>query len=103
MEGFMIGGWDLPECGGASMLIRGATLPCAGSMIPVNQQSMRIGFPQHMGQYRPGGSPFLSPGCWSCAVDVRRVSDPWIGLYPPRVQRDLDVVPRGNSCSAFAL
>ena len=29
MEGFVIGGWDLPECGGTSMLARGATLPRA--------------------------------------------------------------------------
>ena len=26
---------------------------------------MTVGFPHHAGRYRPGGSPFSSPGCWS--------------------------------------
>ena len=42
---------------------------CAGSMYDLQSISDRpagLGFPHHAGRFRPGGSPFLSPGCRSC-------------------------------------
>ena len=33
----------------------------------------------------------------------RNIIDPGMIPYPPLVRRDLDVVPRDNSCSALAL
>ena len=49
---------------------RGNSPACAGSMIPVNQQSMRTGFPQHVGQYRPGVSPFFVPGWLELCLEL---------------------------------
>ena len=59
---------------------------------------MWLGFSHRTGRYQPGGCPFSSPGCWSC----RESSDPGMKPYPPRVRRDLDVVPRGNSRRALS-
>ena len=46
------------------------------------------------GWYRPGGYPFLSPCCWSCAYGS--IYDAGTGPYHPRVRRDLAIAPVGN-------
>ena len=70
MEEFMIRGWELilPECGGTSALARGATLAtrCLHEPQPVSNRPVRLACPHPAGRYRPGGSAFSSPGCWSC-------------------------------------
>ena len=33
---------------------------------PITNQSVGMRFPHLVGRYRPGRSPFSSPGCWSC-------------------------------------
>ena len=57
MEGFIVKGWE-------------TILPgCAGSMYdpqPISDRPAILGFPHHAGRFRPGGSPFSSPGCRSC-------------------------------------
>ena len=70
MEGFRIRGYDpiLPGCGETSTLARGATLAARWlhEPQPIRNQPVGLGFPHDAGRYRPGGSPFSSPGCWSC-------------------------------------
>ena len=70
MEGFLTRGWDIiiSGCGGTSALARGATL--AARWIhepqPISNHPVGLGFPHPAGRYRPGGSEFTFPGCWSC-------------------------------------
>ena len=92
MEECIIGAWDvvIPGCGGTS------------TMSPVNHQSA------------PGvgvSSPCGAFSTWEMSVFVSGLSDLWtngriydarMGLHCPRVQRDLDVLPRGNSRRALA-
>ena len=33
---------------------------------PISSQPVWLGFPHRAGRYRPEGSAFSSPGCWSC-------------------------------------
>ena len=68
---------------------------------PISNQPMGLGFPHRAGQYRPGGSPFFVPGL-SELLRYGRISHPGMGPYPPRVRRDLDVGPRGNSRRSLA-
>ena len=67
MEGFLIRGWELilPGCGGTSALARGTTLAarCLHEPQPISNQPVGFEFPYRAGRYRPGGSPFSSPGC----------------------------------------
>ena len=70
MEGFLIRGWELilPGCGGTSALARGATLAARWlhEPQPISNHPVGLGFPHPSERYRPGGSAFASPGCWSC-------------------------------------
>ena len=70
MEGFLIRGWDLnlPVSGATSTLAGGATLAARWlhEPQPISNQPVGLGFPHPAGRYRPGGSAFSSPGCWSC-------------------------------------
>ena len=101
---FLMRGWEiiLPGCGGTSALARGATL--AARLLheppPINKHLVGLGFPHPAGLYRPGGSAFTSPGCWRCRGMEGFLNRD--GNYPPRVRRDLDVVPRGNCRRALA-
>ena len=70
MEGYLTRGWEIiiPGCGGTSALSRGETLAACWlhEPQPISNQPVWLGFPYLAGRYRPGGSPFPSPGCWSC-------------------------------------
>ena len=70
MEGFLIRGWKLilRGCGGTSALARGATLAArwCHEPQPISNRPVVLGFPHPAGRYRPGGSAFSSPSCWSC-------------------------------------
>ena len=63
-------GWDLilPVCGATLAFARGAT-PAARWLHepqPISNHPVGLGFPHPAERYRPGGSAFASPGCWSC-------------------------------------
>ena len=68
MDGFLIRGLEiiLPGCGGTSSLARGATLATRSlhEPQPISNHPVGLGFSHPAGRYRPGGSAFLSPGCW---------------------------------------
>ena len=70
MEGFLNRGWEiiLSGCGGTSALSRGATLAACWlhEPQPISNRSVGLGVSHLPGRYRPGGSLFSSPGCWSC-------------------------------------
>ena len=70
MEGFLIRRRDLilPGCGDTSTLTREETLAARWLHEPhlISNQPVGFEFPHPAGRYRPGGSPFSSPGCWSC-------------------------------------
>ena len=70
MEGFLTRGWELilPGCGGTLALARGATLAARWlhEPQPISNHPVGLRFPHPAGRYRPGGSAFSSPGCWSC-------------------------------------
>ena len=85
------------------MLSRGVTLAARWfyEPQPITNRKMGGGFPHRTGRCRPGGLLLSSPGCWSCRC-VARLSVSAMGPYPPRVPRDLDLVPRGDSHSALA-
>ena len=53
MVGFLIRGWD--------HVVHGSREPQ-----PVSNRPAGFGFPHPAGRFRPGGSPFLFPGCRSC-------------------------------------
>ena len=55
-----------------------------------------MGFRQPPRLYRLEGSALTSPGCWSLFT-YGRIPAPMMGIFPPRVRRDLGVGPRGNS------
>ena len=70
MERSLTRGWELilPGCGRTSALSRGATLAACWlyEPLPISNQPVGLGFAHPAGRYRPGGSAFMSPGCWSC-------------------------------------
>ena len=104
MYGFLSRGWEiiLPGCGGTSALAREATLAACWLHEPqaISSQPVGLGFPHPVRRYRPGGSAFLSPGCWSSRAMEGFLTRGW--YYPPRLRRDLGVGPRGNSRRALA-
>ena len=59
-----------------------------------------MGLPHNPERYRPMGITVVVP-CWLELYMFRIISDLGMGLYPPRVRRDVDVGPRGNSLIAF--
>ena len=72
--------------GMAGFLIRGCELILPGlhfstnfSLKPISNKPMVLGFPHRVGRYRPGGSPFSSPVCWSCKYMEGFLSQGWIG------------------------
>ena len=105
MEGLLIRGrgpFLLGRCG-TSALARGATTDprWLHEPQPISNQQVGLGVSHRPGWYRPGGSQFPSPGCWSCkdmeGFIIRRY-DPIL----PRVRGDLDVGPRVHSRRALA-
>ena len=102
VEGFLVRGWDLIllGCSAPSTLARRATLAARRfhEPQPVSNQPVRFGFPHRGGRNRPEDLR-LRPR----VVEVVFGSsyDPGMGPYPPRVKRDLDVVPTGNSRHAL--
>ena len=70
MDRCLTGRWKiiLPGCGGTSALAQGATLAARWlhEPQPISNHPVGLGFPHPAGRYRPGGSAFSSPGCWSC-------------------------------------
>ena len=56
MEGLLIPGWD--------RILPGWRRPHEPQ--PISYQLVRFGFPHRAERYRPEGSAFLSPVCWSC-------------------------------------
>ena len=86
MEEFLIRGWDLIllGCGGTSTLARGATLAACWlhEPHPISNQSVGFRFPHPAGRYRPGGSEFSSPGCWSCRYMEGFLSRRWEIILP---------------------
>ena len=87
---------------------RGATLAarCLHEPQPISNQPAGLGFPRRAGRYRPGGSPFLSPGCRSCRCMEGYLSrgwDPtlpgvrWLYIRTPANQRSAD----GTGVSTF--
>ena len=70
MERFLTRGQNLilPGCGGTSTLARDATLAARWlhEPRPISNQPVVLGFPHPAGRYRLRGSPFSSPGSWSC-------------------------------------
>lgn len=69
MEDVLIQGWDLipPGCGEASSFSRAGAHPARWlyDPQPIRYRPRGVGSPHRAGQYRAGGSPFPSPGCWS--------------------------------------
>ena len=69
IEGCLTRGWEiiLPGCGGTSSWARGATLaaPWLHEPQPISNHPVGLGFLHPAGRYRPEGSAFTSPGCWS--------------------------------------
>ena len=104
MEGFVIRGYNpvLPWCGGTATLARGATLASLGlhEPQPNSNHPFGLGFPHLTGRPRSGDMRFHPRVVGD--VDVRNMFYPGMRPYPPRVWRDLDVVPRGNSSRALA-
>ena len=49
-------------------MARGATLAARWlyEPQPISNHPVELAFPHPAGRYRPGGSTFSSPGCWSC-------------------------------------
>ena len=70
MEGVLIPGWELflPGCGGTSAWAQESTLAAhwLHGPQPISNQPVGLGLPRRAWRYRPGRSPFSSPGCWSC-------------------------------------
>ena len=62
---------------------------------PVSDRPVGLRFPHRVGRFRPGGSPFLSPGCRSCRY--RGIYDPGIGYYCPRVALFFFSIPRQST------
>ena len=52
--------------------------PRAGSIQPTKNQPVGLRFPHLAGRYRPGGTPFLSSGCWSCRCTEGFIIGAWI-------------------------
>ena len=105
MEGFLIRGLKivLPGCGGTSTLSRDAPLAVGWLHEPqlISNQPVGLGCPHRAERYRPGGSAFSSPVCWRC-TDREGFFGRGMGTHPPRVRRNVDVGPRGNSPCALA-
>ena len=83
MEGFQIRRWDIvfPGCGEISTLPQFS--PRAGSMgQSVSDQRMGVGFLHRSGRYRPEGSSFSSPSCWSCRCMDEFLIRGWYLILP---------------------
>ena len=65
----MEGSLSLPDAAGPRRWPEGQFPPRAGSMSyepqPIGNELVGLGFPHPAGRYRPEGSAFTSPGCWS--------------------------------------
>ena len=57
-----------PGCGGTPTSTKGVTLAARWlhEPQPISNQPVGLGFPHPARRYRPGGSPFSSPGCPNC-------------------------------------
>ena len=69
-KGFKTRGWELTlfRCGGTAALARDVILATRWLQKPqpISNRPVELGFPHPAGRYRPGGSTFTTPGCWSC-------------------------------------
>ena len=57
VEGFLTRGWEL--------ILPGVRCSMYDPP-PISDRPVGLGFPHRAGRFRPGGSPFSSPGCRSC-------------------------------------
>ena len=89
MEGFFIRRSELilPGCGGTSTLTRGTTLAARWlhKPQPISDHPVGLEFPHPAGRYRPGGSAFSSPACWSCRFMEGFIMRGW-EIIPPGVR-----------------
>ena len=93
----------LPGFIGTSTLSLLATLtaPWLHEPQPISFQPVGLGFPHRAERYRPGGSAFSSPICWSCRDMEMFVIRGW-DLSFPRMRWDLNIGQRANSRHALA-
>ena len=95
MEGFLIRGCDLilAGCGETLALAREETFAARWlhEPHPISNQPVRLGFSHRVGRYRPGGSPFSSPGRRRC----RRMEGFLIRRWDP-------ILPRCGGTSTLA-
>ena len=105
MKGFLNRGWKriLPGCGRTSALSHGATLAarCIHEPQPISNHPVGLGFPHPAGRYRPGGSEFTFPGCWSCRDMDGFPTRGW-EITLSGCGGTLGVVPRGKPRRALA-
>ena len=73
MEVFLIRGWYpiLPGCAGLILEPQ-----------PISDRPAGLGFPHRAGQFRPGISPFSSPGCRSCRCMEGCLNLGWEPILP---------------------
>ena len=105
MEGFLIRRWDLnlPVIGATSTLGGGATLAACWLHEPqlISNQPMWLGFHTVRDGIDPRGPRFV-PRLLELVVEIWKDFYPEMRPCPPRMRRDLDIVPRGNSRRALA-
>ena len=65
-------------------MARGATLAARWlhEPQPISNQPVGLGFPHRAGRYRPCGSPFSSPHCWSCRRMEGFLLQGWESVLP---------------------
>ena len=90
----------LPVCSGNSALDRGATLTERWLHEP-RAISNHPGVSPNCGAVSTREMCILVPKMFGLHM-YERISDRGIGTYPPRLQRDLGVGPRGNTHRALA-
>ena len=77
----MDGSFSLPGAARRRRWPEGQLSPRAGFVPyvpqPISINPVGLGFPPPVGWYRPGGSAFSSPGCWSCRDVEGFLADGW--------------------------
>ena len=65
-------------------MVRGPSLAARRFHAPqqISNHPVGLGFSHPAGRYRPGGSAFLSPGCWSCRDIVEFLTRGWELIFP---------------------
>ena len=102
----MIRGWEVfvAECGGISMLSRGAIIATrwlheTHGQLRKSVSRVGVSTPRKAISTTRGMSVFV-PALLKLKM-YGRIYDSGLGPYNPRVRRDLNVVPRGNSRRAL--